>query len=66
LVVDSGCELFEGVVWDELITLLIFEELLELEELLEKFSMKDPFSNIYKVKKGNKTKINNLLKIFFK
>jgi hypothetical protein len=44
--VDSGCELFVGAGWDELIRLLISEELLELEELLEYFSMKDPSSNI--------------------
>jgi hypothetical protein len=44
--VDSGCEKFVGVGCDELIRLLISEELLELEELLENFSMKDPSSNI--------------------
>jgi hypothetical protein len=45
--VDSGCELFVGGVWDELIRLVISEELEELEKLLENFSMKDPSSNIY-------------------
>jgi hypothetical protein len=43
---DSGCELFVSGGWDELIRLLISEELLELEELLENFSMKNPSSNI--------------------
>jgi hypothetical protein len=48
--------------------LLIFEEQLELEEVLEKFSMKNPSSNINKSKKGNNKnlKIDNLLKLFLK
>jgi hypothetical protein len=49
--VDNGCELFVSVGLDELITLLIFEELLELEELLVNFLMKDPSSKIYKAEK---------------
>jgi hypothetical protein len=38
--------LFGSGGWDELIRLVISEELLELEELFEYFSMKDPSSNI--------------------
>jgi hypothetical protein len=60
--------LLVGGGWDEPITLLIFEEPLELEELLEKFLMKDSSSNIYKVENGNKRKlnINKELNLFFK
>jgi hypothetical protein len=46
----SGCEWFAGPSVEELVDLLIFEELLKLEKLLERFSMKHPSSNIEKGK----------------
>jgi hypothetical protein len=65
--VDSGCEYFVGGSLEEVITLLIFEELVELEEQFVKFLMKDLSSNIYTVEKEKQKNlnINNPLKLFF-